>query len=117
MAIAAAIHLAWLGPNGLRRLGELCLQRTEAAARRLSEVPGVEIACAGPRFKEIVIRTPIGAERLVSGLAKRGFLAGPALGRFFPDLDNCLLVAVTERRSADEVNALAEALEKELANV
>ena len=115
MAIFASVYLSWLGPEGLQRLGELCLQRTESAAQRLAELPGCSVACKGPRFKELVLSTPVDAERLAQGLARRGFLAGPALGRWYPELANCLLVAVTEKRTADHISALAEALEKELA--
>jgi glycine dehydrogenase subunit 1 len=62
-----------------------------------------------------VLATPVPAAELVRGLAGRGFLAGPALGRWYPDLANCLLVAVTERRTEEEILGFAEALEKELA--
>lgn len=115
MAIFASVYLSWLGPEGLQQLGKLCLQRTESAAQRLAELPGCSVAFRGPRFKELVLSTPVDAERLAQGLARRGFLAGPALGRWYPELANCLLVAVTEKRTADDINALAEALEKELA--
>ncbi|MDQ3986612.1 MAG: aminomethyl-transferring glycine dehydrogenase subunit GcvPA [Actinomycetota bacterium] len=115
MAIFASVYLSWLGPTGLRRLGEICLRRSAAAAARISEIPGCSLAFEGPRFKEFVLRTPVPAERLAQGLSRRGFLAGPALGRWYPDLADCLLVAVTERRSLADVNALAEAIEKELA--
>ena len=114
MAIAFAIHMSWLGPQGLARLGEICLRRTAFAAGRLSEIPGCRIRFAGPSFKEVVLETPIPAATLVAALARRGFLAGPDLGRWYPELENCLLVAVTERRTEDDVLALAEAIEKEL---
>jgi glycine dehydrogenase subunit 1 len=115
MAIAAAVHLAWLGPHGLRRLGELCIARTDALARRLAEIPGCEVAFTGPRFKEIVLRTPAAGRDLVGALAGAGFLVGPALGRWRPDLSDCILVAATERRTGDDIEAVAEAIEKELA--
>ena len=115
MAIAAAVHLAWLGPEGLRRLGEVCAVNTAYAADRLRAIPGCEIVFDGPRFKEFVLRTPVPARDLARGLADRGFLAGPALGRWFPELDDCLVVAVTEKRTEDEIQSLAEAIEKELA--
>jgi glycine dehydrogenase subunit 1 len=115
MAIASAVHLAWLGPEGLRRLGEICVRRTAYAAARLAEIPACSVRFDGPRFKEVVVETPVDATVLARGLARRGFLAGPALGRWFPDLSRCLLIAVTEKRTADEINALAEAIEKELA--
>ena len=115
MAIAAAAHLSWLGPEGLKRLGEVCLRRTAFAARRLGELPGCSLRFDGPRFKEVVLETPIDASELAEALGRRGFLAGPALGRWYPELSDCLLVAVTERRSEEDILGLAEAIEKELA--
>lgn len=115
MAIFASVYLSWLGPVGLQRLGEVCARRTAATASRLAEVPGCRVRFDGPRFKEVVLETPVEAGSLVRGLARRGYLAGPALGRWYDDLSKCLLIAVTERRTADDINGLAEAIEKELA--
>ena len=114
MAIAAAVHLSWLGPQGLARLGEICVRRAAVTAERLAGIPGCRIRFEGPHFKEIVLETPIPGRELVRSLAKRGVLAGPALGSWYPDLDNCVLLAVTERRTASDVDALVEAIEKEL---
>jgi glycine dehydrogenase subunit 1 len=115
MAIAAAIHLAWLGPEGLVRLGELCLRRTALAAARLAEVPGCRVVHPGSHFKEFVLETPLPAARLAKGLAERGYLAGPSLERWYPNANKQLLVAVTERRTEDDISGFAEAIEKELA--
>lgn len=115
MAIAAAVHLSWLGPQGLKRLGEICLRRTAFAASRLGELPGCRLRFDGPRFKELVLETPVDGAELAEALGRRGFLAGPALARWYPDLSNCLLIAVTERRSEEDILGLAEAIEKELA--
>lgn len=115
MAIFASVYLGWLGPQGLRRLGEVCIRRTAFAAERLAEIPGCEIAFEGPHFKEIVLRTPVDARGLERSIAERGYLAGPSLGRWWPELGDCLLVAVTERRTEQDIVGLAEALEKELA--
>jgi glycine dehydrogenase subunit 1 len=115
MAIAAAIHLSWLGPQGLARLGEVCVRRAAFAARRLGELPGCKVRFDAPHFKEFVLETPVPAAELTRALAARGFLVGPNLGRWYPDLDRCLLVAVTERRTESDIEALAEAIEKELA--
>jgi glycine dehydrogenase subunit 1 len=115
MAIFASVYLGWLGPQGLRRLGEVCVRRTAFAARRLSEIPGCEVAFKGPHFKELVLRTPVEARSLERTIAERGYLTGPSLGRWWPELDDCLLVAVTERRTEQDIVGLAEAIEKELA--
>jgi glycine dehydrogenase subunit 1 len=115
MAIAAAIQLSWLGPQGLQRLGEICVRRTAYAARKLGEIPGCRVKFEGPHFKEIVIETPVPTDALVPRLAERGFLVGPSLGHWYPELDKCLLVAVTEKRTRDDIDGFAEAIEKELA--
>ena len=115
MAIAAAIQLSWLGPEGLQRLGEICVRRTAYAAKRLGEIPGCRVRFEGPHFKEVVLETPTGTDELTRRLAERGFLVGPSLGRWYPELDRCLLVAVTEKRTRDDIDGLAEAIEKELA--
>jgi glycine dehydrogenase subunit 1 len=115
MAIFAAIHLSWLGPQGLARLGEVCTRRAAFAARRLSELPGCSVAFDSPHCKEFVLRTPVPGGELTKALSRRGFLVGPSLGRWYPELDDCLLVAVTEKRSESDIENLAVAIEKELA--
>lgn len=115
MAIAATIHLSWLGPKGLERMGEVCVRRTAYAAELLGALPGCSLKFPGPVFKELVLRTPVDASELIRALANRGYLAGPSLGRWFPELGDCLLIAVTERRTADEIEGLAQAIEKVLA--
>jgi glycine dehydrogenase subunit 1 len=115
MAIAAAVHMAWLGPQGLHRLGEVCVRRTAHAAHRLSGIRGCSLAFDGPRFKELVLRTPVDGRDMSRALAQRGYLVGPALGRWYPELADCLLIAITERRTEDDIAGLAEAIEKELA--
>jgi glycine dehydrogenase subunit 1 len=115
MAIAAAIHLTWLGPEGLARLGEVCARRTGYAAAMLGELNGCSVAFGGPRFKELVLKVPGDAEEFRARLVARGYLVGPALGRYYPELSRCLLIAVTERRTRGDIDGLAEAIEKELA--
>lgn len=115
MAIAATVYLSWLGPGGLRRLGEICAQRTAAVGERLAEIPNCEVAFRGPVFKEFVLRTPIQGSELCRALIERGFVVGPDLGRWYPDLSDCVLVAVTERRTDEEITGLVEAIGKEVA--
>jgi glycine dehydrogenase subunit 1 len=115
MAITAGVYLSWLGPHGLARLGEVCARRTDYAARLLGELDGCSLRFPGPRVKEFVLELPTEAEGFCARLARRGFLVGPALGRWYERLERCVLVAVTERRTQEEIARLAEAIEKELA--
>jgi glycine dehydrogenase subunit 1 len=110
MAIAATVYMAWLGPEGLAELGRTASVRARHAAELLSSVPGCSLAFDAPVFKEFVLRVPGPVEAVTTALAAKGYLVGPALGAWYPELRDCLLVAVTERRSPEEIEGLAKAL-------
>lgn len=114
MAIASAVHMTWLGPEGLKRMGELCIARALEAKQRLSEIPGCKVRFDGPTFKEFLLETPMPGDRLLGQLHKHGYLAGPAVGKWYPELNNCILIATTERRTSEDISRLAEAIEKVL---
>ena len=113
MAIAATVYLSWLGPEGLVELGRRCAAKAAYAAERLCEIRGVEPLFPGaPSFKEFPLRLPRPADEVRDELIQRGFLAGVPL----TDADGCaLLVAVTERRTKAEIDALAGAMREALA--
>jgi glycine dehydrogenase subunit 1 len=110
MAIAATVHLSWLGPKGLAELGETCLARAHRAAELAASVSGCSLAFDAPFFKEFVLRVPGDATEVQARLADHGYLVGPPLGSVDPSLSDCLLVAVTEKRSPDEIEGLCKAL-------
>jgi glycine dehydrogenase subunit 1 len=109
MAITAGIYLSWLGPRGIREIGERCMALARYAAEKLEGVPGCRVRFDGPFIKEFVLEVPVEADEVVRLLAERGYLVGPSL-QAFPDTANCLLVAVTERRTMSQIDGLAEAL-------
>jgi glycine dehydrogenase subunit 1 len=116
LALRAAIHLALLGPAGLTEVARSCLSRAHHARKRLLSTGRFESACEGAFFKEFVLRDRLGRPReLVEQLVGEGFLAGIPLGSFLPKQPryaDCLLVAVTEKRSADEIERLSRAVER-----
>jgi glycine dehydrogenase subunit 1 len=108
IAVAASVYLAWLGPDGLRQLGEACAAKAAYAAQRLTEVPGVSLTFeGGPFFKEFALSFDRPAGEVQAALVERGFLVGPVMGE-------SLLVACTERRTRDEIDALGEAMKEAL---
>ncbi len=113
-ALAGVVYLSWLGPQGLRELGLQCLSRAQAARRRLLAVDGVEEAWPAPTFKEFTLRLPRPAEEVVAACRRRGVHPGYPAGRDYPGLDDHLVVAVTEKRSAADIERLGEALEAAL---
>jgi glycine dehydrogenase subunit 1 len=108
MALAATVHLAWLGPGGLVELGRRCASKAAYAHERLTAISGVEPAFPGRAFfKEFTIRLPRPAAEVRDAMVDRGFLAGvpaPWAG------ESALIVAVTERRTRREIDGLAAAM-------
>ena len=110
LALAGLVHLSWLGPEGLRELGETCMALGEYAKRRLVEA-GLELVFPErTTFKEFAIRVGRNASDVVRAARARGIHPGYALGRDYAGLDDTLLVAVTERRSPADIDRLVEAL-------
>ncbi len=109
-ALAATIHLAWLGREGFRELGELLVRRTAYARQRLVAVPGVELLHEAPVARELALRLDAPVDRVLERCAERGIAAGYPLGREYPEHEDGLLVAITERRTREQIDGLADAL-------
>src|SRR6059036_2788197 len=111
-ALMATIYLATLGRHGLVKVGELSAAKAHYAAERLAKVSGVSLRFGAPFFKEFTLKLPKPPDRVVARLAKERILAGVPLKAFDRALADCLLVAVTEKRTKEEIDAFAQALER-----
>jgi len=110
LALAGLVYFSWLGPQGLREVGETCMALAEYAKERLV-VTGLELPFADrTTFKEFAVRVGRNARDVVRDALAHGIHPGYALGRDYPGMDDVLLVAVTERRTKDEIDRLAEVL-------
>jgi glycine dehydrogenase subunit 1 len=107
-ALRATVYLATMGPQGLRETTELCLRKSHYAAQQLTNQSGLKLAFQRPTFKEFVVRAKgADVERLLSRACDDGYLAGVPLGRWYPQLADCFLVSVTEKRTRDQLDGLA----------
>jgi len=113
-ALRAVIYLSLMGRQGLREVAMLCAHKAEYAKERLSRIPGVIIKKSAPTFNEFTLELPGDAGEIVGKLVDKGFAAGFPLGRYYKGMDNYLLVAVTEKRTREEIGMLAEAMESVL---
>ena len=116
-ALAWTAHMTLLGEKGLRQLAQLNHAKAVAAAARLAKVPGVSLV-NDSFFNEFTLRLPKEARPAVRAMADKGVLGGVSLGRLYPEvaeLQNGLVVAVTETVTDEDVEALAKALEEVLA--
>lgn len=111
-AVAAAVHLAWLGPEGLAEAGRRAIQKAHYLADRLARLPGVALAVDAPFAREFPLLLPLDPHHAVAAMAERGFLAGIPLSDRYPEFPGGLLVAVTERRTRAELDGYVSALEE-----
>jgi glycine dehydrogenase subunit 1 len=109
LALRASIYLAAVGPRGLRQAAELSTRKAHYAAEQLARIDGLSLAFAGPYFKEFVIRSAKDPNRVLAEVGRAGYHGGIALGRWYPDLADGILVAVTEKRTKEEIDGLARA--------
>jgi glycine dehydrogenase subunit 1 len=109
LALGGLVYLSWLGPQGLRELGETCLALCGYARERL----GRELVFPErSNFKELAIRVRRNAREVIAAAREHGVHPGYALGRDYEGMDDVLLVAVTEKRSPADIDRLAEVLDE-----
>lgn len=115
-AVGVAMQLAWLGPDGLVEVGRLSAQKARYMAARLSSIEGVRIAVPAAYVREFAVSLPVAPSVVIEAMARRGVLAGIDLTIDYPNLGNAMLIALTEKRSKDEIDAYVDALEEVIAN-
>jgi glycine dehydrogenase subunit 1 len=110
LALAGLVYLSWLGPQGLREVGETCMSLARLAQERLAGAGFDAVFPERTTFKEFAVRVGRNSKEVIRAARKRGVNPGYALGRDYAGLDDALLIAVTERRTREDVELLAEAL-------
>lgn len=111
MALAASVYMSAVGKQGIQDVANLNVQKAHYAYQRLTQVNGVESVFSAPFFNEFVIRLQRPVSEVNQQLLKQGIIGGYDLSQSYPELTNCMLVAVTEMRTKEEIDQLAETLE------
>ncbi|MFN2448437.1 MAG: aminomethyl-transferring glycine dehydrogenase subunit GcvPA [Candidatus Baltobacteraceae bacterium] len=115
-ALIATIYLALMGKSGLRDAAAANVQRSRELAGRVSSIPGLRLQFDAPFFNEFALNAGRPAAHVLSSLQERGILGGVDLGRWYPELKDCILMTATEITSSVEIDALCAALH-EVGNV
>jgi glycine dehydrogenase subunit 1 len=110
LALGGLVYLSWLGPQGLRELGETCMRLARYARERLTDVGVVELFSERATFNEFAVRVGRSGRDVVRAAREHGVHPGYVLGRDYPGLDDALLVAVTEKRTTEDIDRLADVL-------
>jgi glycine dehydrogenase subunit 1 len=110
LALGGLVYLSWLGPRGLRELGETCMALSSYARRELEAAGFEAVFPEKATFKEFAVRVGRPARDAIRAARERGVHPGYRLGGDYAGLDDCLLVAVTEKRTKADIDRLVEVL-------
>jgi glycine dehydrogenase subunit 1 len=113
LALCASVYLSTMGKQGIQDVASLNVQKAHYASQVLSQVRGASIVYDTPFFNEFALRLPAGTRiaEVNSKLLKQGYIGGYDLGRDYPELTGCMLIAVTEQRSREDIDRFAAELE------
>jgi len=111
-ALTSLVYLSLLGAEGLRELAQVCADKAYYAQRRLTELAGVKLRYPERwYFNEFVVDLPLPADKVIRKLMHREIAAGFPLVRYWPEMDHSLLLAVTEKRTKQQIDLFVHVLE------
>lgn len=115
-ALACLIGILWYGKQGVRALALTNFQRAAYLKDSLEKLPGIKSLGKATTFNEFAVRFTLPIEDVTTHFRAKGIEPGVSLGRFFPKLKDCLLIAVTETKSKEQLDryiAVAKELKSE----
>lgn len=116
LAVRASVYMACLGRQGLYEVASQCFDKAHYAAERVNALDGFELAFPAPFFKEFTVRTTHAVDDVLAHCRREGVLAGVPMSRFnLPgvdlDMPDCFIVAVTEKRTRQDIDKLVRVLD------
>jgi len=106
-ALQAAVYLSLLGKEGLQQVAAQSAQKAHYLAEKIAAIPGFSLKFSTPFFREFVVETPMPAAVVVERMLEKKVFAGYDLGAHS---ETGLLVAVTEKRTKEELDAFVASL-------
>ena len=111
-ATAASIYMTLMGRVGLKKVALLSAEKAQNIARRVFELEGFEPYFDSPFVREFAVRTPMPARKIIDSMLQKNILAGVEVGKWYRDMDDCLIIAATEKRTDVEIGRLVEGLKE-----
>ena len=111
-ATAASVYMSLVGKSGLKQVALLSMERAQQAASAIFELEGFEPYFSGPFVREFAVRTPRSATDIVLSMLDKRVLPGIVASRWYDGMDDCLIIALTEKRTGEDVAALTEGLKE-----
>ncbi|MBP9854004.1 MAG: aminomethyl-transferring glycine dehydrogenase subunit GcvPA [Candidatus Omnitrophica bacterium] len=113
-AVQAGMFMSFMGKTGFKELATVNFQKAEYAKQLIDQIDGVEVKKSSPTFNEFTVYLPVDASLVAEKMISKGFAAGFPLGRYYKSMERYMIVAVTEKRSKDEINHYVQALRETL---
>ncbi|RKX26497.1 MAG: aminomethyl-transferring glycine dehydrogenase subunit GcvPA [Candidatus Zixiibacteriota bacterium] len=111
-ATTATVYLTLLGKTGLRQVALLSAEKAQQTIAAIKEIDGFQLYCDQPFVREFAVKTPRPAKEIINELSKQGILAGVDAGQWYPDHENCLIIALTEKRTTSQIDRLVKGLKE-----
>ncbi len=108
LALRATIYLSLLGKNGFKDLAKRCFSLAHFLAGEIGKIPGYTLPFGKNFFREFLVKTPVPAKNIIKAAKQENLiLASSESGS-----DNEIIIAVTEKRSVQEMKKLITVLKK-----
>lgn len=108
-ALASAVAMSSIGKHGIRKMAELNMQKARYAKKQF-EVAGFEVVGEGSFFNEFIVKLPVSVKVANDKLLEKGIIGGYDLATYYPELEGHMLIAVTEIRTKEEIDAFVKEL-------
>lgn len=109
-ALRSIIHMALLGPEGLKRTAETSMYLARVLVDKLTKLPQVSLLNTAPCGNEFAVRLPKNADEIAEKMAEKGFLCGFPVGQYYQGMENVLLIACTEKNTKEQIEKLVNTL-------
>ena len=110
LALRASVYMATMGPKGLQEAAQLCFNKASYLISRMKEAGLSPRFPDQPFFNEVLIKLERPVKQVLLEASEAGYLAGYHIGEHYPELSDCLLIAVTEKRTKAQIDALVDLL-------
>lgn len=111
-ATAASVYFTLLGKSGLKQVALLSAEKAQNAMKKISEINGFEPYFEAPFVREFAVKTPRPAKDVINAAISRNIVSGIDAGRWFKGFDDCMIIALTEKRLDSEIDILVETLKE-----
>ncbi len=111
VSLTTGMYLSTMGKEGLKEVATQCAQKAHYAAKQITKSGKFKLLFDKPFFKEFAVTSDIDSSKVNAELFKNDILGGFELGRKYKELENGLLIAVTEKRTKEEIDKLASVME------